>query len=85
MSVMARTPFHLSERLTQLDPSQAPFRRAAKQLYANVIQGFMEHVKEQFPNDEERKEFGRQAYEDMQNSLYHLYATMYDRRFLFWI
>lgn len=69
------------EKLTQLDPNQAPLRRAAKQLFANSIQGLVENFKEQFPNDEERKEFGKQAYEDMQNSSYHLYNTMYDHRF----
>jgi len=47
-------------------------------VFGNVIEGFMENLRGKFPDEEERKEFGKQAFEDFQNSSYHLTSTMYD-------
>lgn len=66
-------------RLTLVDSSQAAIQRDAKRVFGNVIEGFMENLKEQFPNEEERKRFGKDAFEDFQNSSYHLTSTMYDK------
>jgi hypothetical protein len=62
----------------QVDPRQTALKYYTTRVFGDVIEGFMENVKEQFPDEEERKRFGKQALEDFQNSSYRLTSTMYD-------
>jgi hypothetical protein len=61
--------------LTQ-DPKTAAGARVAITALSNSIPGFMIHVKEWFPDDEEREAAGKQIVEDFGNPAYHMYSPM---------